>query len=68
MEDCATAQVHWQFAFELDEAPVGHVAAGDQLTGQVNHVADIEFCEIFVLDRGIDDFNHSTTPSWERMS
>ncbi|MNR46768.1 hypothetical protein D3C85_1657780 [compost metagenome] len=68
MEDCPAAQIHRQFTFEFDEASVSHVAAGDQLPSQVNHVADIELCEIFVLDRCVEDFNHRTTPSWERMS
>ncbi|MCY1183170.1 hypothetical protein D9M73_237740 [compost metagenome] len=61
-------QIHGQLALKLNQATVRHVTAGHQLTGKVNDVTDIEACEIFVLDRGIEDFNHSTTPSWERMS
>ncbi|MNO08102.1 hypothetical protein D3C81_2305920 [compost metagenome] len=68
MEDRPTAQVYWQFTLEFDEATVGNVTAGDQLSCEVNHVTDVEVGQVLVLDRGAEDLFHRTTPSCERMS
>ena len=69
VEDRAALEVHRQLAAELDQAPVRDVAAGDDVAGEVEHVADLEVCEVLVADGGLDDaFLHSTAPWCERIS
>src|SRR5574343_150868 len=75
VEDRAALEVHRQLASLLDQAAVGHVAAGHQAAGQPDHVAHLQVGQVFVADRGLQDLLrgvpggvHSCTPSCERMS
>ena len=64
-------EIDRQLTSQFDQAPVRHVAAGDQLPGQVDHVAHVEVCEVFIPDwRGQYFFHggHSVTPWCEMMS
>jgi hypothetical protein len=69
MEDRAAPDVHRQLALELDQASMCDVAAGHDVTGQVDHVADVEVGQVLVLDgRGEDSLVQSTTPVCETIS
>jgi hypothetical protein len=69
VKDGAAPDVHRQFPLQFDQAPMGNVAAGHDVTGQVDHIADIQVREVFILDGGGEDsLVHSTTPWCETIS
>ena len=55
MEDGPAFEVNGKFSFFLDEAAMGNVTAGRNVTGQIDNVTDFEVLDVFVLDGRMKD-------------